>query len=52
MIIKRIKFINDKEKIVKLIESSEENIQIWNFHSGKLIKKIKSNYLETKNYNF
>ena len=29
--------INDKEKIVKLIESGEENIQIWNFHSGKLL---------------
>lgn len=35
--------INNKEKIVKLIEASEENILIWNFHSGKLLKKIKVN---------
>jgi len=34
--------INDKEEIIKLIESSEDgNIRIWNFHSGELIKKIK-----------
>ena len=36
--------INDKGKIVELIESSTYgNIRIWNFHSGKLIKKIKIN---------
>ena len=34
--------INDKEEIVKLIESSiDGNIRIWNFHSGELINKIK-----------
>ena len=36
--------INDKEEIIKLIESSEDGyIRIWNFHSGELIKKIKAN---------
>ena len=34
--------INDKEEIIKLIESCYDgNIRIWNFHSGELIKKIK-----------
>ena len=34
--------INNNEEIVKLIESSlEGNIKIWNFHNGKLLKKIK-----------
>ena len=34
--------INDKEEIVKLIESSEDgNIRIWDFHGGNLLKKFK-----------
>ena len=34
--------INNKEKIIKLIESSiEGNIRIWNFHSTELLNKIK-----------
>ena len=34
--------INDNEEIIKLIESCWDwNIRIWNFHSGKLLKKIK-----------
>ena len=34
--------INDKEKIIKIIESCEDgNIRIWNFHSGDLLNKIK-----------
>ena len=34
--------IDDKEEIVKLIESSEIGfIRIWNFHFGQLLKKIK-----------
>ena len=34
--------INDKEEIIKLIESCYDgNIRIWNFHSGELLKKIK-----------
>jgi WD40 repeat protein len=34
--------IYSKEKIVKLIESSEDgHIRIWDFHCGKLLKKIK-----------
>jgi WD40 repeat protein len=33
--------INDKEEIIKLIESSYDgNIRIWNFNTGELIKKI------------
>ena len=33
--------INDKEEIIKLIESSYDgNIRIWNFNIGELIKKI------------
>ena len=33
--------INDKEEIIKLIESSRDgNIRIWNFHSGLLLQKI------------
>ena len=36
--------INDNEEIIKLIESCWDwNIRIWNFHSGKLLKKIKTN---------
>ena len=36
--------VNDMEKNIKLIESSMDgNIRIWNFHSGKLIKKIRVN---------
>ena len=36
--------INDKEDLIKLIESSEDgNIRIWNFHSGQLLNKIKVN---------
>ena len=38
--------INDNNKNIKLIESSNfGDIRIWNFHSGKLLKKLKiSNY--------
>ena len=38
--------INDNNKNIKLIESSSfGDIRIWNFHSGKLLKKLKiSNY--------
>ena len=33
--------IKNNEKIIKLIESSEDGfIRIWNFHSGKLLDKI------------
>ena len=33
--------INDKEDIIKIIESSEDGkIRIWDFHSGSLINKI------------
>ena len=33
--------INDKEKIIKLIDSSDSGyISIWNFHSGELLKEI------------
>ena len=33
--------INDKEEIIKLIESSYDgNIRIWNFNTGELMKKI------------
>ena len=33
---------NKEEEVVELIESSTDgNIRIWNFHSGKLLKKIK-----------
>lgn len=33
--------INDKEEIIKLIESSYDgNIRIWNFNTSELIKKI------------
>ena len=36
--------INDKEKIVKMIETSDyKDIRIWNFHNGQLLKKIKIN---------
>ena len=36
--------INDKEEIIKLIDSCEDgNIRIWNFYSGILLKKIKIN---------
>ena len=36
--------VNNKEKIIKLIESSiDGNIRIWNFHSGILLKNIKVN---------
>jgi WD40 repeat protein len=35
-------FIDSKEEIIKLIESSELGyIRIWNFHSGELLKKIR-----------
>ena len=35
--------INNDKKIIKLIESvCDGNIRIWNFHSGVLLKKIKS----------
>ena len=34
--------INDKEDVIKLIESSEDgNIRIWDFYSGELLNKIK-----------
>ena len=34
--------IYDKDKIIKLIDSGNENtVRIWNFHSGKLLYKIK-----------
>ena len=34
--------ISDKDKIIRLIESSSFGIiRIWNFHSGQIIKKIK-----------
>ena len=34
--------INNKIKVVELIESSYDgNIRIWDFHSGKLLRKIK-----------
>ena len=37
--------INDNEEITKLIESCWDwNIRIWNFHTGKLLKKIKTNF--------
>ena len=37
--------INDKEEVLKLVESSTfGNIRIWDFHSGLLLKKIKFNY--------
>ena len=33
--------INDKEDIIKLIESSKDgNVRIWDFHTGKLLNKI------------
>ena len=33
--------INDSHKIIKLIEScGDVYIRIWNFHKGKLLKKI------------
>ena len=36
--------VNDKEKVVKLIESSTDgHIRIWNFHSPELLNKIKIN---------
>ena len=36
--------IKQEKEIVKLIESScEGNVRIWNFHSGKLLKKININ---------
>ena len=40
--------VNDKEKVIKLIESSDNGvIRIWNFHTGILLNKIKvsNNYL-------
>ena len=37
--------INDKQKIIKLIESCiDGNIRVWNFHSGSLLNKINVNY--------
>ena len=37
--------INDKQKIIKLIESCiDGNIRVWNFHSGLLLIKINVNY--------
>ena len=34
--------INDKEEIIKMIESSTGgNIRIWNFHTGELLNQIK-----------
>ena len=34
--------VNNCEKIIKLIDSSNDgNIRVWNFHSGKLLSKIK-----------
>jgi WD40 repeat protein len=34
--------INNFENVTKLIESSDDgNIRIWNFHTGKLLNKIK-----------
>ena len=34
--------INDKQDLIKMIESNEDgNIRIWNFHSGELLNKIK-----------
>ena len=34
--------IYDKDEVIKLIESSEDgNIRFWDFHDGKLLKKIK-----------
>ena len=34
--------INDKEEIIKLIESSKEgNVRVWDFHTGKLLSTIK-----------
>ena len=33
--------INDKEDVIKLIESSKDgNVRIWDFHTGKLLNKI------------
>jgi WD40 repeat protein len=32
--------LNENDNMVKLIESSEECIRIWNFHSGELLKKL------------
>ena len=32
--------VNNKEEIIKLIDSSLGNIRIWNFHSGELMNKI------------
>ena len=37
--------INDKDKIIKLIESSGDGyVRIWGFHSGKMIKAIQVGY--------
>ena len=37
--------INDKQKIIKLIESCiDGSIRVWNFHSGLLLIKINVNY--------
>ena len=37
--------INNYDNIVRLIESCwDGNVRIWNFHTGKLLKKIKINY--------
>ena len=52
--------INDKQKIIKLIESCiDGNIRVWKFHSGLLLNKINVNYnwlyglcLWNKNYIF
>jgi len=52
--------INNFENITKLIESSDDgNIRIWNFHTGKLLDKIKvcnddlyTIYLWSKKYLF
>ena len=35
--------INKKQKIIELIESSEKNIRIWNFHSAELLNIITPN---------
>lgn len=37
-------FIDNYENIVRLVESCwDGNIRIWNFHTGKLLKKVKIN---------
>ena len=54
--------IHDNEKIIELLESNQQYLRIWNFHTGELLKKIifigkincfclwKNNYLFANEY--